>query len=234
MNADALLALQRIDSALDQNRHRRPRLPELVARDAAAGVVRDLQQRRTAAQARSLAAQTVIDTTERAAGEIDTKRARLEAQLKTIIAPREAEALMHEIQTLATRRDELDEHELDALAEQETADDEAGRAAAELPAAESDLAAAQRTLDGAIAELDEEVATLRPDREAAAATMTAAELAAYDHARKHFDGVAVARLDGTRCTGCHLDIARADIDALRALPPGELGECPQCGRFLAR
>ncbi|MFT3854935.1 MAG: C4-type zinc ribbon domain-containing protein [Ilumatobacteraceae bacterium] len=60
-----------------------------------------------------------------------------------------------------------------------------------------------------------------------------ADLATYDRARRQFDGVAVAHLDGVRCSGCHLDLARADLDALRALPPGEVGECPQCGRFLA-
>src|ERR1700712_5944605 len=123
MNADALLALQRIDSALDQNRNRRTRLPELAARDAAAAALRSLQQERLRALERSMAAQTVIDATEHAAHDIDTKRTRLEAQLKTVIAPREAEALMHEIQTLGTRRDELDEQELEALGDQESADD---------------------------------------------------------------------------------------------------------------
>ena len=44
--------------------------------------------------------------------------------------------------------------------------------------------------------------------------------------------MAVAHLDGNRCTGCHLDVARADLDSLRALPAGEIGECPLCGRYL--
>ena len=41
--------------------------------------------------------------------EIDAHRAKLERQMKTIIAPREAEALQHEMQTLAAERNELDD-----------------------------------------------------------------------------------------------------------------------------
>jgi predicted dithiol-disulfide oxidoreductase (DUF899 family) len=44
--------------------------------------------------------------------------------LKTVIAPREAEALMHEIAVLNERREALDDGELSALEEQaETEDD---------------------------------------------------------------------------------------------------------------
>jgi uncharacterized protein len=234
MNAEALLALQQIDSALDQNRHRRVRLAELAARETAAAVLRSAQSELASAAKRSAAAQAIIDTTEHATGEIGTKRTRLEAQLKTVIAPREAEALMHEIEVLGTRRDELDEQELEALGEQEVADGEAAQVRAALPAAEADLAEAQAALDAVIAELDAELSDLLSHRDAAAAKLTAGHLATYDRARKQFDGLAVARLDGTRCTGCHLDIARADLDKLRALAADQLGECPQCGRFLVR
>ncbi len=234
MNADALLALQQIDSALDRNRNRRTRLPELAERNTAAATVRALHTDRTRATTRAAEAQTVIDATEHAAASIDARRTRLEAQLKTVIAPREAEALMHEISTLGQQRDELDERELEALGEQEEADGEAAAIDGRLPDIEAVRAEAQAALDAALAELDSEQAALLVSRDAAAATLSAEELAAYERAKIQFAGVAVAHLDGTRCSGCHLDIARADIDRLRALPAGEPGECPQCGRFLVR
>lgn len=232
MDAAALFALQEIDSALDQIRNRRTRLPQLAARAAAASTVRTLQDERAAALA--LAAQAEVDATaaERAATDVGTKRTRLEAQLKTVIAPREAEALMHEIATLDARRDEIDDQELEALGRQEDAENAAAVAERELPAAEQALADAQAEVDAATAELDAEQAARRAAREGAAAALPADDLATYDRARGHFDGVAIARLDGNRCSGCHLDVARADLDALRALPAGEVGECPQCGRFL--
>jgi len=232
MDGRALLALQDIDSALDQLRHRRARLPELAPRAAASSTVRTLQDEQAAALALVARAEADVAAAEQAALDLATKRARLEGQLKTVIAPREAEALMHEIELLDTRRDELDDTELEALGRQEEAESAAAVAGGELPGAQAALAEAQAALDAATAELDAEQAERRAAREVAAAALPEGDLAAYERAREQFDGVAIARLDDSRCTGCHLDLARADLDALRALPDGEVGECPQCGRYL--
>jgi predicted nucleic acid-binding Zn-ribbon protein len=232
MDGPALVALQEIDLTLDQLGHRRRRLPELTARAAANSTVRTLTDERDAARAVAAQAEADVAAAEQAAVELATKRARLDGQLKTIISPREAEALMHEIATLDARRDELDDRELDALGRMEEAEGAAALAERELPAAQEALAEAQVALDAAVAALDDEVAGWRVAREAAAAVLSAADLATYERARSQFDGVAIAHLEGNHCSGCHLDLARADLDALRALPPGEVGECPQCMRFL--
>jgi predicted nucleic acid-binding Zn-ribbon protein len=44
--------------------------------------------------------------------------------------------------------------------------------------------------------------------------------------------VAVARLEGTRCGGCHLDLSTSELDAVKAVGAGEFADCPQCGRLL--
>lgn len=232
MDGPTLLALQDIDAAIDQIGHRRRRLPELARRAAAASTVRTLTDERDAATQRAAQAEEEVAAAEKSALDLAAKRARLDGQLKTIISPREAEALMHEIATLDGRRDELDELELDALGRQEEAEGAAATAAADLPAAEEALATAQAGLDEAGAGLDAELAAQRAARDEAAARLSAGDLAAYERARVQFDGVAIAKLEGAQCTGCHLDLARADIDALRALGPGAVGECPQCGRYL--
>ena len=64
------------------------------------------------------------EAAEAANAELGTDRARLEAQMKTVIAPREAEPLMHAIETINGKRDELDDKELAALEEQAELDDE--------------------------------------------------------------------------------------------------------------
>ena len=115
MNAAALLALQEIDSALDAISHRRPRLPEVAAHAQAVAALKELQTQMAAAQQRIDTAQASIDAAEHAAGDLTKKRTRLEAQLKTVIAPREAEALMHEIELINTQRGELDDQELAAM-----------------------------------------------------------------------------------------------------------------------
>ena len=112
MNAHDLLALQDLDSAITSIANRRPRLPELAARNAAEADVQRLRARVEAAQRRIDEAQAVIDRSEHENAELVAKKTRLQAQLKTIISPREAEALMHQIEGLDAQIRELDDTEL--------------------------------------------------------------------------------------------------------------------------
>lgn len=234
MNAAALLALQDIDTALTAVANRRPRLPELAAHREAQAALAAQQARIAECQARIDAAQASIDAAEHTSADITTKRTRLEAQLKTVIAPREAEALMSQIATLNAQRGELDEQELTALDEQAAADDERAALVAGLPELETAVAATAAELARATAELDAEEGDLHARRPEVASSLSASELAAYDRARSHFEGVAIARLVGHRCQGCHLDLSAAEMDAVKATPEGSLPECPQCGRYLVR
>ena len=234
MNAAALLALQHIDSALDAVGHRRTRLPEVTARREAQSAVDALRVSQREAQSAIDAAQSAIEAADSKATAIASKRARLEAQLKTVIAPREAEALMSEMRTLDAERSELEDAELAAMEDQAGAEGRLAELAVQEPTLLAVLADADAALAGASAALDAEQAALsvrRPDAEAA---LSATELAAYDRGRKHFAGVAVAALDGHRCTGCHLDLSPAELDEIKAAPAGEAAECPQCSRFLVR
>jgi predicted nucleic acid-binding Zn-ribbon protein len=44
--------------------------------------------------------------------------------------------------------------------------------------------------------------------------------------------VAVARLVGNHCDGCHLTLPAMELDRIRHLPEDELVTCEQCGRIL--
>jgi predicted nucleic acid-binding Zn-ribbon protein len=234
MDAAALLALQDIDSALTVISNKRPRLPELVAHKGALAALAEHRAKMAVAQARIDTAQHAIEAAEKAAGDLTTKRTRLEGQLKTVIAPREAEALMHQIATLNAQRGDLDDVELTALEEQSDADGELSALAEHLPGLEAAAADSEAALAVASAALDAEEADLRARRPSVVGVLSADEVAAYDRARQHFDGVAIARLEGHRCQGCHLDLSPAEMDVVKAAPGGSLPECPQCGRFLVR
>ena len=234
MNGHALLQLQHLDSQLDQLVHRRSRLPELLARDAAAAALRSHRTAIAAADGRIGAAQGVIEQCEHDGEDITRKRTRFEQQLKTIIAPREAEALMHEIAALNAKRGDVDEAELVAMEELAAAEDAAldlGESTAALAAA---LADADAALAVAVVALDAEQAEAETQRTVAAAALTAAELATYDRMKIQFKGVAVAKLEGMQCMGCHLDLSRAEVDEIKRLPADVVPECPQCGRLLVR
>ncbi|MBI4882905.1 MAG: hypothetical protein HY826_02485 [Actinobacteria bacterium] len=234
MNAAALSALQEIDSALDAIANKRPRLPEVAVHKVAADALAGLRSQVADAERRVTAAQSAIDAAEHAAADLTTKRSRLESQLKTVIAPREAEALMHEIATINARRGELDDDELAALEVFGEGQAELAARLAELPNCEAELTAAASALATAATALDAEAAALAVARRSAIEQLSPDELSRYEHVRTQFHGIAVARLQGSHCSGCHMDLSPAELDGVKSVAAGEVAECPQCGRMLVR
>jgi hypothetical protein len=103
-------------------------------------------------------------------------------------------------------------------------------------------AAQSETLDDAVAALaaaeaavDAQLEAARGERVGAAALVPAPLVARYEAMRPSFAGVAVARLEGSTCTGCHLTLSRVEFEAVRAdFDAGQPAECPQCARLLVR
>lgn len=234
MSASDFLALQDIDTALDVITHKRPRLPEVVAHQQAKASLTELQSEVAAAQQRVELAQAAIEAAEHASADLTKKRARLEAQLKTVIAPREAEALMHEIATINGHRGELDDQELAALDAQAEGEVALAELSAALPAQEAVVAAAAAELESVLAAVDAEVDQLRQRRATVVQGLGAESNALYERVRKQFGGVGVARLEGSHCSGCHMDLSPRELDIVKAVPVDTLAECPQCGRIIVR
>jgi predicted nucleic acid-binding Zn-ribbon protein len=234
VNGEAIYALQQLDTSLDQLRRRLGRLPEA---ETLAEAERMLAAHRAAvaAAAQQLSdAEATIEATEREAAELTTKRSRLEQQLKIVNETRQADALNHEIEGLTTHRDELDDRELEAMEQQADAEARLAQLAGEEDAVVATRESAAAQLQAALGSGADEEADLSARYEAARAALNFDEIALYDAQRARHGGIGIAKLVGTRCDGCHLDVSRAEVDAIRALPAGELADCPQCGRVLVR
>lgn len=232
-SADALLELQRIDTGADQLRHRREHLDESDRLVAVTAQVNEWESTRRSLIDRIAETAEIVEQAEAEGSRIDADTARLNAQMRTVIAPREAEALQHELATLAGQRAESDERGLVALTEQ----GEAEEALAVHLTAEESIREAARSADERlqIAEsgIEAELAELEQRRLEARALLTEALLARYDRIRSKI-GVAAARLTGSRCEGCHLDLSAAEVDEVRRAGDDEFPDCPQCGRMLVR
>jgi predicted nucleic acid-binding Zn-ribbon protein len=230
--SDDLLELQRIDSATDELIHRRAHLPERAAAEEATAALERGSRHIAALIARQRQLSDAIEEAEQTGAELTRHRERMQGQLRTVVSVREAEALTHELDTLAARRDELDDAELANLEEQSQLVDDlavAHRAEVELAAtaeqATGDLAAAE-------AAIDEQIAEHTVQRSEVVTHLDGGTLSDYERRRARLDGVAVAKLEGRRCGGCHLDLSTVEVAAVKATPPGEYTECPQCGRML--
>lgn len=234
MNGEALWELQQLDTALEQLRRRLTRLPEAETLAEADRRLSDHRDAVAAAAKQLTDAEATIEATERAAGELTAKRSRLEQQLKIVSEARQADALNHEIEIITAQRDELDDRELEAMELQSSAESRLAELAAQEDAMVATRESAAVQLVAAQGGGADEEAELSAKYEAARAELNFDEIALYDTQRARHGGVGIAKLIGTRCDGCHLDISRAEVDAIRALPAGELAECPQCGRVLVR
>ena len=233
MLTDRLLELQDIDTAADRLRHRAANLPEMAAASHDRRALVDWEATDVALRSRLDQLGRDIEAAEVESAEIDRHRDRLQAQLRTVIAPREAEALQHEIATLAERRGELDDRGLAALEEQSDVDDTLVSHLELESSLRQALEAADEALAVVQADIERELADLEQRREGAREVLDPTTLARYDRLRDHH-GVAVARLVGHRCDGCHLDLSPAEVDIVKAAPEGEPAACPQCDRMLVR
>jgi predicted nucleic acid-binding Zn-ribbon protein len=230
-----LTELQRVDTAADQLSNRRERLAERAALTEASDALSEWERERTAMRARIEELSAAIEKAEDSGGELAEHKVRLEAQMKTVIAPREAEALMSEMATIDGEIDELDLTELAALEEQSDVDDRLTAHLTAEGALRDAVGAADAALQRVTAEIDTELGDLASRRDAQRSEMSDAVLARYDRVRSS-SGVAVASITGKSCTGCHLDLSAAEIDDVKdeAAANDGVADCPNCGRMLAR
>jgi len=227
-----LLAVQTTDIAISQAKHRITHLQETIDRDAAKKALAEIEAQIASCDAEIVAANSEITKVDRLSHEHDDKLVKLNKQLKTVIAPREAEALQHEIATVTTERSALDDRELELMGVVEENENKKNELVAVQTSAKSTLAAATMALSSAKQKIDAEIAALTEQRSAQSLVVPTSLMSTYEAKRKHRPDGAVCRLTGPTCGSCHLDISQGEINSMRAMPESELPECPHCGSFI--
>lgn len=232
LTSEALLALQSIDTESDQLTLRRERLPERADVATHSEQLAGWERRRSALRARIDELTEAMDDAEQRSARLRADRDRLQTQLKRVIAPREAEALMHEIATVERSLEAVDAQELADLTEVTDVEEQLSSHLRDEGALRDALRRADEALASAVADLDAELADLAERRDELRAQIDSTVLPRYDRVRSQL-GVAVARLDGHRCDGCHIDLSAAEVDIAKEEAAGSrITDCPQCGRML--
>jgi predicted nucleic acid-binding Zn-ribbon protein len=229
-----LLALQDLDTAITQLQHRKAALPE---RQELAGVTAALAEasRRTAAVQESRG--ELVERQQALEADIAAGASRREAIEQRMYAARGApardlQAMDDEVRHLRQRREQMEDAELEVMVALEPLDAqlaELDTQSAELRARSDDLRA---TLGAAEAEIDKDLAVQIAARDAAAAAVPEDLRSRYESLRARLGGTGAARLVGSRCSGCHLELPSMEVDRIRHLPPGTVVTCEQCGRIL--
>src|SRR5262249_44903204 len=189
-------------------------LPERSARNAAVARRSSTQEALDDISTRRAALGEAEAELERSLRELDARSSDLAGRLQRTMVVREAEALMAEQRSTQARRSEVGGEGLALLEEEETRDVEREAREGELGGATAAVDTATAALIAAEAVVDEQGDELGRRREEAAASLPADLLARYEALRPRFDGVAVARLDGARCTGCHLTLSTTALERI--------------------
>lgn len=230
----ALLDVQAHVSAVNLiDRQRREALqdPDLLAARAAVDSARAAVEEAAGVRA---GADAEVQRLEEQAAKVATRIKGNEAKLMSGQAGTNTlQGLQREIETLTVTASELEDEELSALEEAESA-------ASTLESVEEKLAEEQQRLsevDGEVArrvaELDRRSAEETAARESAAADIPADLLEDFeDRLARH--GAGVAKLVGSVSGGSGMELSPGDLAQIRAAAPEEVVYCPDSGVILVR
>jgi len=229
-----LLVLQELDTRADQLRHRRDHLPERAALSELERRAAVLQTRRIeiTSQRDELAEKEAV-LAHRVEAD-DLRRRDIDKRLKISTVPKEVQALSDELAALAKHQLELEDQELELMEAIEPLDAQLAEIEAEATQIDEDAASLRVALAEAEVLLEAEARSVAEARGPAIAAVPAELLTRYETLRPKLGGIAVARLDAGRCTGCHLQLPATELDRLRHEPADALVTCEQCGRLLVR
>jgi predicted nucleic acid-binding Zn-ribbon protein len=179
-------------------------------------------------------------------GDLEMELARAEADLELVAnriakdkqvlsstsSAKDAQGIEHELATLATRKSELEDAQLQIMELLETAQQDHEKLKQEKHSADANLAALQDKIASELAELGAQAERIQAERKNILSGIDQELAAAYE--RKYSRGVAVGRLAGRDCGACRLSITATSFEELMALPQEDLAECPNCQAFLVR
>lgn len=231
-----LLDLQDRDLAIDQLTHRRQALPQRTALTDAQATSKRLDAELAAVQSSLHELELAQKKLEDEIATVDAKSAAETKKLNSgsITAPREIQALSDEIDALGRRKRALEDDELELMEQAEPLTADAERLGAERTTVAADIERLGGEIAAAEAEIDAELSGVRAERDAAAADLDADLLARYEKLRAKLGGIAVARLQGDLCLGCHVSLPAVEVDTIRHAAPDAIVTHEECGRILVR
>ena len=232
MSLRPLLAVQALDTALAQLQHRLANLPEHVALKVATAALGDVDRSIAACRSRMREIEVRVAELEAVGAALDAKKARFEAQLKTVIAPREAEALQHEIAVVVAEHLRHDDEELELLDETDRLACRLGELEALRTQHATSVESVTERADAAAADVKNKIEAVSVERAATVAGIEPLLVAKYEASRSRAARVTIAEVVKNSCSGCHTALSPKEIGELKGIGSTEDPRCPYCSCLL--
>ena len=225
-----LLDVQDVDLTIDRLVHQRQTLPELTKYQEAAGRHEALEALRTEKRAVLRSLELDLDKAE---GELELLEMKLKESETRLYAggmnARETDQKRLEVQSLRGQQSALEDRVLGLIDQVDPVRAEVARIEAKLAATGEEVATLEAVIATAWAQIDGKIARHANSKREIAATIPAELVTLYEQLRKSKEGVAVGRLTGGVCGGCHLALSLPEqTEAADWDPP----RCLHCMRIL--
>lgn len=231
----ALLDLQALDTTLLQLNHKRDSVPEVA-------LAHDLEIELGQVEYRIIAVKTEIS-------DVSLEQKKAEADVEQVMArevrdqqrldaggipAKDLTNIQHELGTLAKRRAELEDVELEIMQRLEDATkhlEELEVQFAEVKSRRDDIVEAR---DEALRLIDAQIDEVTSSRTAAEKSVPADLVSLYNKVRQDLGGIGAAMLHRGACQGCHITLNSADLDRIRKIETDVVVRCEECRRILVR
>lgn len=216
--------------------HKLDTLPEIAQRA-------DLEADLTRARNQHVAAGVILDDLRRdqarSDADVEVVRQRIAKDQGlldsgTINDPKQLSSLQHELESLARRRTELEDVELEIMERVEGAEAAVSVLADQVAEFTANLGRVSAELDHLVTTLQSDIAEVERERSARAASLPPELVQLYEKIRTGHSGVGAALLHRGQCQGCRLTIPPQEMHSIKSAPPELVIQCEECRRILVR
>jgi predicted nucleic acid-binding Zn-ribbon protein len=224
-----LYRLQVVDSRMDQIRTRLDEIRRILENDEELARVKKRINETETAHKSTLQALKLAET------EVSKQKAKIEQTEASLYSgsvknPKELQDLQNESASLKRYRETLEDRQLEAMLDEEAAEEEVQAALREQEKIKARLADQYKSLTTEQAELEKELQKLESERQAALGPLDDKLLKSYNELRQERRGLAVAEVSEGACAACGTTLTPAQAQSARSAT--QIYNCPTCGRIL--
>jgi predicted nucleic acid-binding Zn-ribbon protein len=231
----SILDIQKFDHQTSTLKNKAATLPELAEISSTTIKHNNLRDLRIAAETEL---NDVKRELARAEGDVEQIVTRIERDEKRLASgtgtPKELEQTQHELGTLAARRSELEEVELEIMMRVDGLKERISMLSTEENQVALVIADLNIRKENALAAIHTELEGIEVDRKATVQSVGAEILALYEKIRESNHGIGAAALAGNQCKGCNLTLNTIELQRIAALAEDEVVRCEECRCILVR
>ncbi|MGB7877066.1 MAG: C4-type zinc ribbon domain-containing protein [Anaerolineales bacterium] len=228
-SALGLYRLQLVDSRMDEIRTRLEEIRQTLENDQE---MRQAKKQVAETEAMLNLAQHSLNQAE---AEVNKQKIKIEQSVSNLYSgnvknPKELQDLQSEVAALKRHLETLEDRQLEAMLEEETAEQANQAALDRQERVKARLAGQNQTLTAEQTELNKDLERLDAERQAALSPLDPELLTVYDQLRQQKRGLAIAAVSDGACAACGTTLTPAQLQSARST--SQIDHCPTCGRIL--